>query len=130
MNVVLYHYNNEAEKNKEDESNDLPYAADHEDFLQIVEPTYSDDQLVKWEPPPKVKGDPSEPGYMGKSPAGACLIKKLLIDNVSLGKPVVVPPEMQELAKEREKENYFNVVASEMVPANRTIDDYRAREYV
>lgn len=109
MNIVLYNY--DADVKEEIEPVDtLSYAADHEDFLQIVNLTYNDADLRSWEPAEKMNGDPNEPGY--------------------LGKPVILSPEMAKEAKEREAENYFNVIVSEMISINRTLDDYRVPEYV
>ena len=41
------------------------------------------------------------------------------------GKAVVLSPREEKLAKERFKENQFNVVASEKISPNRTLPDYR-----
>lgn len=82
--------------------------ADDEPFLELVNETYRDEDLVKWSPAPVLTGNPDEPGY--------------------LGKPVVVPPELEEEAKKRFKENEFNVVASEMMSLNRTLLDNRFPE--
>lgn len=41
------------------------------------------------------------------------------------GAAVVIPPELQEEADQRFKENEFNVVASEMMSVNRTLADNR-----
>lgn len=46
--------------------NDLPYARDEEDFLELIPRRYSDEDLFEWEPAVPVVGDPDEPGYMGK----------------------------------------------------------------
>lgn len=34
---------------------------------QLVKEVYDDKDLVYWEPVPKLKGDPNEPGYLGLS---------------------------------------------------------------
>lgn len=85
-----------------------PYADDDEEFLKLVDDTYPDEELVEWSPAPTYAGDPNEPGY--------------------LGAPVVVPPEKQEEAKRRFTENHFDIVASEMMPLNRTLADGRYPE--
>lgn len=47
---------------------ELPYAEDHEEFLQLVNPHYDDDLLHEWEPAPQTDDlDPEEPGYMGST---------------------------------------------------------------
>lgn len=85
------------------------YADDDEEFLQLVNDTYMDEELVEWSPAPSYKGDPNEPGYLGTA--------------------VIIPPEKQEESKKRFKENEFNVVASEMMSYNRTLTDGRYPEY-
>lgn len=44
------------------------------------------------------------------------------------GAAVVVPPELEEEAKQRFSDNEFNVVASEMMSVNRTLADSRYKE--
>lgn len=98
-----------ANNNNQDEHTKL-YVDDDEEFLQLVNDTYRDEDLVEWTPAIPPQGNPDEPGH--------------------LSEPVVVPPEKEELAKERFEENEFNVVVSEMISCNRTLADSRSPEYV
>lgn len=47
-------------------NDDLPYAGDDEDFLQLVPKTYAAFDMLEWQPPPPIIGNPKEPGYNGK----------------------------------------------------------------
>lgn len=67
--------------------------------------TYRSTLLKKWRTAPVVK-----PG------AGS---------HGELGKPVKIPDEMQELMKEKFKENQFNLLASDMISLNRSLTDVR-----
>lgn len=84
------------------------YADDDDEFLQLIDKTYRDEDLVEWNPKLPPVNDENEPGFLGKA--------------------VELPPEQQELAKERFKENEFNVVVSEMLSLNRTWGDNRSSE--
>lgn len=64
VNYWLYRID-QQEGSVDDFPKELPYAEDHEDFLQLVEPNYRDEDLFEWEPAPKMEGDPNEPGYLG-----------------------------------------------------------------
>lgn len=124
---------------------DLPYAGDDEDFLQLVPKTYSAYDLFEWQPPPPIKGDPNEPGYNGKSihryetEEIDELIRGLVSNRwIKLRRPtfpltgsaVVVPPERLEEAKQRFELHQFNVVASEMMAMNRSYPDMRDPKWV
>ena len=44
------------------------------------------------------------------------------------GKPVVLPKHLEKLAEERFKENYFNVVVSDMIALNRSVGEQRNKK--
>ncbi|XP_055376433.1 polypeptide N-acetylgalactosaminyltransferase 5 isoform X2 [Condylostylus longicornis] len=67
--------------------------------------TYRSVVLKKWKPVPPVKEIRGKPGEMGR--------------------PVKIPGEMQELMKEKFKENQFNLLASDMISINRSLADVR-----
>ncbi|XP_037906931.1 polypeptide N-acetylgalactosaminyltransferase 5 isoform X2 [Hermetia illucens] len=67
--------------------------------------TYRSVLLKKWQPAPVVREARGKPGEMGK--------------------PVKIPAEMQELMKEKFKENQFNLLASDMISLNRSLVDVR-----
>jgi hypothetical protein len=66
-------------------------------------------QIGKWlsKKPNKVKNPPDWPGEDGKA--------------------VIIPPTMKEISEKRFKENQFNIVASEMIALDRSIQDKRAK---
>lgn len=47
-----------------------------------------------------------------------------------MGRAVVIPPEEEELRKEKFKLNQFNLLASDKIALNRTLPDVRAEGYV
>lgn len=69
---------------------------------------YDDSDLTEWTPAKKSISQPEEPG--------------------DLGKPVIVPDNLKEDATRRFSENYFNVVANELMPLDRTLADFREPE--
>lgn len=75
----------------------------------LTKNVYDDSDLTEWTPAKKSKSRPEEPG--------------------DLGKPVNVPDNLKEDAKRRFTENYFNVVANELMPLDRTLADFREPEY-
>ena len=46
------------------------------------------------------------------------------------GRAVVVPSQLQDEAKKRFKENQFNIVASDLMALNRSINDQRSSRFV
>lgn len=67
--------------------------------------TYRSTVLRKWNPAPTIREIKDNPGEMGRA--------------------VKLPPDMKELAKEKYKENQFNLVASDMISLNRSLTDVR-----
>lgn len=67
--------------------------------------TYRSVELRKWRQAPEVIENYGKPGERGK--------------------PVKIPASMQELAKEKFKENQFNLLASDMIWLNRSLTDVR-----
>lgn len=134
IGVNYWFYRIDQQEDRVDDSpKELPYAQDHEDFLQLVEPNYKDEDLFEWEPAIKIEGDSNEPGYLGCLELEKYYFVFTLIDLnpsklILLGKPVVLTPEQQTKAEARETENYFNVVVSEMLSPNRTVPDLRVPE--
>lgn len=76
----------------------------------VVSRTYRSQDLKKWRVVPEIQENYGKPGERGKA--------------------VKIPPELQELAKEKFKENQFNLVASDMISLNRSLTDVRQAEYV
>uniref|UniRef100_T1P8U2 Polypeptide N-acetylgalactosaminyltransferase n=1 Tax=Musca domestica TaxID=7370 RepID=T1P8U2_MUSDO len=70
-----------------------------------ISATYRTTMLRKWYSAPTVREQKGKPG--------------------ELGKPVKIPTEMKELAKEKFKENQFNLVASDLISLNRSLTDVR-----
>lgn len=70
--------------------------------------TYEDADLSAWTPARKSISRPEEPG--------------------NLGQAVIVPDNMKANASRRFTENYFNIVANELMPLNRTLFDFREPE--
>lgn len=70
--------------------------------------TYDDSELTEWLPARKSISRPEEPG--------------------NLGQAVIVPDSLKENATRRFTENYFNVVANELMPLDRTLKDFREPE--
>jgi len=66
---------------------------------------YRRDQLKLWKPVPPVPEVPGRPGEMGK--------------------PVVIPASQEALMKEKFKLNQFNLLASDMISLNRSLEDVR-----
>jgi len=104
-NRVLY---NKFAEISDDDENETFNEFDAEEFGDLLERTYKDALLHKWEPAPVIPSDPGAPG--------------------DLGQAVVVPPEREHESKRRFTENEFNVVMSEMMSYNRTLSDSRAPE--
>lgn len=71
----------------------------------IIAIHYESDTLLKWHSPETVTGQPGAPGEMGK--------------------PVVIPPEQSEKRKELFKEHEFDIMASDMMSLNRSLEDSR-----
>lgn len=74
----------------------------------VISRTYRTTELKKWRPLAEVAENYGKPGERGK--------------------PVKIPPQMQELAKEKFKENQFNLLASDMIWLNRSLTDVRHLE--
>lgn len=70
--------------------------------------TYRSAELKKWRAVPDVQENYGKPGERGK--------------------PVKIPPQMQDMAKEKFKENQFNLLASDMIWLNRSLTDVRHTE--
>lgn len=70
--------------------------------------TYRSAELKKWRVVPDISENYGKPGERGK--------------------PVKISAEMQEIAKEKFKENQFNLVASDMILLNRSLTDVRHSE--
>lgn len=69
---------------------------------------FEDEQLTEWTPASKSKSRPEEPG--------------------DLGQAVMLPTNLTSQVKLRFTEHYFNIVANELMPMDRTLYDFREQE--
>ncbi|XP_046685663.1 polypeptide N-acetylgalactosaminyltransferase 5-like, partial [Homalodisca vitripennis] len=67
--------------------------------------TYSPWELMKWKPAPSVKEQVGKPGELGKA--------------------VNIPADQESIMKEKFKLNQFNILASDMISLNRSLQDVR-----
>lgn len=128
-------YENESVDDDWKEQIELPYARDDEPFLELVPRSYPPEMLHEWEPASPVHGNPDEPGYMGKNGKPIdfeCWSNSAIIRSISFlyftpteGHPVTFPPELQAKVKASMDKYGFNVLASELIPMNRTYPDMR-----
>lgn len=109
------------------------------DELIIVPKTYSAEDMLRYEPAPPQPSHPNTPGDMGTiqidpncDSSGSCncrYIRKTRFGTFEfIGAAVVIPPEREEESKTRFPDHYYDVVANELMPFNRTIDDARYEE--
>lgn len=80
-------------------------ADDNENSIATILRTYRPSDLKKWRTVPPVSENYGAPGEMGK--------------------PVRIPSNQASLAKEKFKENQFNLLASDMIWLNRSLSDVR-----
>lgn len=76
-----------------------------EDSVDSFKLTYKPSDLRRWKP---VRPVPRNPNGVGEG-----------------GQPVVMPEDQEALAKEKFKINQFNLVASDMIALNRSLEDAR-----
>lgn len=74
-------------------------------FRIAMHKTYPSSQLRRWKPAPIVQQKYGAPGEMGKA--------------------VHIPPEKEAIMKEKFKLNQFNLMASDMISFNRSLQDVR-----
>ncbi|KAL9922825.1 polypeptide N-acetylgalactosaminyltransferase 5 isoform 1-T10 [Glossina fuscipes fuscipes] len=97
---------NEINTEKNLDSDGIPVGQVGGGFIRGgVSQTYRSTVLHKWYSAPTIGEQRGKPGEMGK--------------------PVKMPNEMKEMAKEKFKENQFNLVASDMISLNRSLTDVR-----
>ncbi|XP_046673810.1 polypeptide N-acetylgalactosaminyltransferase 5 isoform X1 [Homalodisca vitripennis] len=77
----------------------------HELMRDRGKKTYSPWELMKWKPAPSVKEQVGKPGELGKA--------------------VNIPADQESIMKEKFKLNQFNILASDMISLNRSLQDVR-----
>lgn len=96
---------------------------------------YASYEVIEYEPAPPLLSHPDTPGNLGQRYLTIFLChchngsnSKANIYSNSTGEAVEIPPELLEEATKRYEEHKYNVVANEMLPVNRTLEDGRYEE--